>query len=116
MADGGSEPCLRSNLCSGSASRRAPPLRGGSVSPALAGDRGGFSGSRGEAKAVSRLYRDPELREQPIEDVIFAALDEEGGPLILRHRSEDQRSFDSTCRKFLRFLKDGKKPQGQPDR
>lgn len=65
---------------------------------------------------ISGLYRDPELREQPIENVIFAALDEEGGPVLFRHRSEDQRSFDSTCRKFLRFLKDAKKSQGQPAR
>ena len=39
--------------------------------------------------------------------VVFAALDDEGGPLISHGSSEDQqRSFDSTCRKLYRFLKD----------
>jgi hypothetical protein len=64
---------------------------------------------------ISDLYRDPELRGRPIEDLMFASLDEEGGPLLSHHQSEEeQRSFDSTCRKFLRFLKDAQKSQGQP--
>jgi hypothetical protein len=38
--------------------------------------------------------------------VVFAALDEEGGPLISHRGSEEQqRSFDATCRKLHRFLK-----------
>jgi hypothetical protein len=36
-------------------------------------------------------------------------LDEEGGPLLSHHESEqEQRAFDSTCRKFFRFLHRGK--------
>ena len=39
--------------------------------------------------------------------VVFAALDEEGGPLISNRTSEEQQlSFDATCRKLHRFLKD----------
>jgi hypothetical protein len=64
---------------------------------------------------ILNLYKDPELREQPIEDVVFAALDEEGGPLLSHRQSEEeQRSFDATCRKFFRFIKDARKSQGQP--
>jgi len=38
----------------------------------------------------------------------IAAVDDEGGPLISHSASDDQQqSFDSTCRKFHRFLKDG---------
>jgi hypothetical protein len=38
---------------------------------------------------------------------VFAALDDEGGPLISHSSPEEQqRSFDSTCRKFHRFLED----------
>jgi hypothetical protein len=42
----------------------------------------------------------------------LAALDDEGGPLLSHRASEEeQRSFDSTCRKLLRFLKDPKSEQ-----
>ena len=56
---------------------------------------------------IRKLQENPRLRKQPMADVVFAALDDEGGPLLSHHASEeDQRSFDSTCRKFWRFLKD----------
>ena len=56
---------------------------------------------------ISMLHETPRLRKQPIADVVFGSLTEEGGPLLSHHLSEaEQRSFDSTCRKFLRFLKD----------
>lgn len=56
---------------------------------------------------IRKLQENPRLKKQPMADVVFAALDDEGGPLLSHHASEeDQRSFDSTCRKFLRFLKD----------
>ena len=55
---------------------------------------------------IRKLQENPRLRKQPMADVVFAALDDEGGPLLSHRASEeDQRSFDSTCRKFLRFLK-----------
>ena len=58
---------------------------------------------------ISMLHETPKLTKRPMSDVVFAALSEEGGPLLSHHQSEEaQRSFDSTCRKFLRFLKDSK--------
>jgi hypothetical protein len=41
-----------------------------------------------------------------MEDVVFAALEDEGGPLVHNGSEEVQRSFDSTCRKLYRFLSD----------
>lgn len=53
------------------------------------------------------LHEGPRLRKQPIDWVVRAALDDQGGPLISSGASADQqRSFDMTCRKFHRFLKD----------
>ena len=57
---------------------------------------------------ISNLHKTPSLRKRPIEAVVLAALDDEGGPLIANGVSEEQqRSFDSTCRKLYRFLKPG---------
>jgi hypothetical protein len=51
------------------------------------------------------LHETPRLRKQPMDQVVRAALDGQGGPLISSGASEDQQSsFDSTCRKFHRFL------------
>jgi hypothetical protein len=56
---------------------------------------------------ISELHETPRLRKRPTDQVILAVLDDEGGPLISHGGSEDQqRFFDSTCRKFCRFLKD----------
>jgi hypothetical protein len=56
---------------------------------------------------ISDLHENPRLRKRPMAQVVFAALDDEGGPPISNSASEQQqRSFDSTCRKFHRFLKD----------
>ena len=57
---------------------------------------------------ISDLHEAPQLRKRPMAQVVFAALNDEGGPLISHSASEEQqqRSFDSTCRKFHRFLKD----------
>lgn len=50
------------------------------------------------------------LRRKPIRQILFDLIDDDGGPLIYGVTSEQQqRSFDATCRKFLRFL-------GQPSR
>lgn len=56
---------------------------------------------------ISDLQTKPQLRKWPITQVVSAAIDDDGGPLISNSPSEDQqRSFDSTCRKLYRFLKD----------
>ena len=56
---------------------------------------------------ISDLHESPRLRKRPMAQVVFAALDEEGGPLISNSTSEEQQlSFDATCRKLHRFLKD----------
>jgi hypothetical protein len=56
---------------------------------------------------ISNLHEDPRLRKRPTDQIVLAVLDDEGGPLISHGGSEDQqRSFDSTCRKFFRFLKE----------
>jgi hypothetical protein len=47
----------------------------------------------------------PSLRKKPIENLLFDLIDDEGGPLLYHCDSEDQqKSFDSTCRKLRRFL------------
>lgn len=49
----------------------------------------------------------PELRKKPIMRVLMESLDEDGGPLMYRRRTEaEQRAFDTTCRKLHRFLTD----------
>ena len=56
---------------------------------------------------IGEMANSPKLRKQPIEALLFSMLDEEGGPLLSHRASdEEQRSFDSTCRKFHRFLSD----------
>jgi hypothetical protein len=55
---------------------------------------------------ISDLHVSPRLRKRPMAQVVLAALNDEGGPLISHPSEEQQRSFDSTCRKFHRFLKD----------
>ena len=58
---------------------------------------------------IRDLHESPGLRRQPMEDVVFAALEDEGGPLIYHNPSEDeQRSFDSTCRRLSRFLSEAR--------
>ena len=55
---------------------------------------------------IRDLHETPRLRKQPIAELVLAAFDEEGGPLIDHGASEDQqRAFDATCRKLYRFLK-----------
>ena len=56
---------------------------------------------------VSRLHETPRLRKRPMPQLVSEAVDDEGGPLISGGSSEEQQlSFDATCRKFHRFLKD----------
>jgi hypothetical protein len=56
---------------------------------------------------ISDLHESPRLRKRPMAQVVCAALSDEGGPLVSNRASEEQQhSFDSTCRKLHRFLKD----------
>ena len=59
---------------------------------------------------ICDLHETPRLRKRPIDQVVLEALDDEGGPLISRASEDQQRSFDATCRKFYRFLKEGNTP------
>src|SRR5439155_21295197 len=59
-------------------------------------------GARGEL--IRRLNDSPSLRKVPIGDLVFDVV-EGGGPLPYGCDSEEEgRSFESTCRKFRRFL------------
>jgi len=52
---------------------------------------------------IRDLHTGPSLRKKPV-DRLFLEMIKYGGPLFY-HRGEDQqRSFDSTCRKLRRFL------------
>jgi hypothetical protein len=54
---------------------------------------------------IRDLNETPSLRRKTIEQILDDRIDDEGGPLLYGIDSEDQqRSFDSTCRKFHRFL------------
>ena len=53
---------------------------------------------------IRRLHEEPRNRRRSARELILAAVDEEGGPLIRRGTEEEQRSFDATCRKLHRFL------------
>ena len=54
---------------------------------------------------IRDLNQTPSLRKKTIEQILFDVIDDDGGPLIYGVSSEQQqRSFDSTCRKFHRFL------------
>jgi hypothetical protein len=55
---------------------------------------------------IRDLNETPSLRKVPVEELVFNVL-EEGGPLLYHGDSEEQqRSFESTCRKFRRFLEE----------
>ena len=54
---------------------------------------------------IRDLNETPSLRKKNIEQILFDVIDDDGGPLIYGVSSEQQqRSFDSTCRKLHRFL------------
>jgi len=53
---------------------------------------------------IRDLHNDPSLRKKPV-DRVLSRMIEYGGPVLYHAGAEDQqRSFDSTCRKFRRFL------------
>jgi hypothetical protein len=54
---------------------------------------------------IRDLNETPSLRRKPVERILDERIDDEGGPLLYGFDSEEeQRSFDSTCRKLHRFL------------
>ena len=57
-------------------------------------------------EVIRDLNEDGKLRKIPIDQLLLQVLDEDGGPLIHNGSEEEQRSFDSTCRKLYRFLAD----------
>lgn len=57
-------------------------------------------------EVIRDLNEDGKLRKIPIDQLLLQILDEDGGPLIHNGSEEEQRSFDSTCRKLYRFLED----------
>ena len=52
---------------------------------------------------IRDLHSDSSLRKKPVEQVLLQMI-EYGGPLLYHSGEDRQRSFDSTCRKFRRFL------------
>ena len=50
------------------------------------------------------VNENPSLRKVTAEQLLRNVLHQEGGPLIHNGSEDEQRSFDSTCRKFHRFL------------
>jgi hypothetical protein len=57
-------------------------------------------------EVIRDLNEDGKLRKIPIDQLLLQTLDEDGEPLIYNGSEEEQRSFDSTCRKLYRFLAD----------
>jgi hypothetical protein len=53
---------------------------------------------------IRDLNYDPCLRKVAAEQLLRNVIYEDGGPLIHNGSEEEQRSFDSTCRKLHRFL------------
>ena len=53
---------------------------------------------------IRDLNEDPSLRKVAAEKLLRNVVHEDGGPLIHNGWEDEQRSFDSTCRKFHRFL------------
>ncbi len=58
---------------------------------------------------IRDLHYDPSFRKRAVDRLLRDVVHEDGGPLIYNGSEEEQRSFDSTCRKLHRFF-----PQPQP--
>ena len=52
---------------------------------------------------IRDLNDDPPLRKRPVDQHLLKMI-ESGGPLLYHGAEDQQRSFNSTCRKFRRFL------------
>ena len=53
---------------------------------------------------IRDLHEDPSLRKVTAERLLRNVIHEEGGPLIHNGSEDEQRSFDSTCRRLHGFL------------
>jgi hypothetical protein len=53
---------------------------------------------------IRDLHYDPSLRKMAADRLLRNVVHEDGGPLVHNGSDEEQRSFDSTCRKLHRFL------------
>lgn len=54
---------------------------------------------------IRELHETPTLRKRPAREWVAAAVDGGEGPLLHGHASEqEQRSFDSTCKRLHQFL------------
>jgi hypothetical protein len=53
---------------------------------------------------IRDLHYDPSLRKMPADRLLRNVIHEGGGPLLHSGSEDEQRSLDSTCRKFHRFL------------
>jgi hypothetical protein len=53
---------------------------------------------------IRDVNEDPHLRKVAAEKLVRDVIHEDGGPLIHNGWEDEQRTFDSTCRKFYRFL------------
>ena len=53
---------------------------------------------------IRDVNEQPRLRKRSAEQLVRNVIHEDGGPLIHNGREDEQCSFDSTCRKFHRFL------------
>ena len=54
---------------------------------------------------ITEINWDESLRKRSAKDLLMNAIDEEGGPMLRNPlNSEDQKPFDSTCRKLYKFL------------
>ena len=53
---------------------------------------------------IRDVNENPSLRKVAAENLVRDVIHDDGGPLIHNGWQDEQRSFDSTCRKFHRFL------------
>jgi hypothetical protein len=53
---------------------------------------------------IRDLNYDPSLRKKPVDVVLRRMIEFDGGPLLYHGGEDEQRSFDSTCRKLRRFF------------
>jgi hypothetical protein len=59
---------------------------------------------------IRRLYDEPKLRKKKPRAVLLDAIDLGEAPLVCRASEEEQRGFDATAHKLLRFLTAEKSP------
>ena len=53
---------------------------------------------------IRDVNEEPRLRKISAEQLVRNVIHEDGGPLIHNGSEDEQHAFDSTCRKFHRFL------------